>query len=257
MNEPFLGYHGIDNLRYVFSVRNRPRGACRFPDWTDVDFDCNDSDPARFFSELLTRASDTLHTEKCGLVEQCEIAPGLGAFIEFSWEECTLTRCSAQSVVVPNGTLGELLSSQAPRAVYYRFDFSIKERGNLFDHPFPHAHSYFDGEPRFPMPMQDNSFPLFRWLEFLMLNHHYPLWLNWAKDKCNSSAVPGLRTPDREPEDFFKVFPKASDWNDIPLDERDAFVGAAKRTLHNAIISTAADFPKIPDEYLALNYWSQ
>lgn len=257
MSEPFLGYPGVENLRHVFSVHINKPGCRRFPKWSGVSFECEHSEPREFFLDIIEQAECILGIDRQTLLGQCEVAPGLAVFIEFSWCEKSLIQCSAQAVVVTNGTMTELLSAQPPRALYYRFDFSIGERGNLFDHPFPHAHSYFDGAPRFPFGNGNTSFPLFHWLEFLMLNHHYPLWLNWAKEQCNGSQVAGLRTAVRNSSDFFDDFPDEAKWNSIPSNERDAFVRAAKQTLHEATNSVAAAFPTIPKEFLNLNYWTQ
>lgn len=257
MKEPFLGSQGIENLRFAFAGRNRPSGECRFPQWGEVEFGCSSADPAVFIRQVLEDAASVQNIDQASAIEQCEIAPGLAVFIEFEWDNHILTRCSAQAVAIPNGSIADLFLNEPPTALYYRFDFSVKERGNLFDHPFPHVHTHYDGSPRFPCLPKGDAFPLFYWLEFLMLNHHYNLWERWAINQFRFSADTRLSTPDREPEDFLLAFPQQEDWNAIPEPERATFITAAKTALRNATAAKANDFPKLPAELLSLNYWSE
>ena len=259
MKEPFLGWHGTDNLTHVFAPNSEEVGARsrKFPSWNTVDFACVDSDPSKFFLKLITSAESILGKYRETLVKECEIAPGIGAFIEFSWSDTyELDVCKLQAIVVPSGDLSELLTTQVPASFYYRFEFSVKQRGSLFDHPFPHAHTFFDGAPRFPLPDRGRLFPLFHWLEFLMLNHHYSLWERWAISQCRFSIRPGLCTAERSPEDFLLAFPTKEEWEEIAEPERAAFVTALKITLREAADAKASGFPEIPAEFLSLNYWS-
>ena len=188
---PF-GVKGVTRCLSELDPGKITSGTKSFPlnlEWKNTNLKCDEDDPGEWFVRIVREASkmsSIQDLEVRSVIESCQLAKGLAAFASLSWKRGAITYLSMQVFATPGISLenyfdgGECLIDGKPAVPrYYRLDFSPSERGNLFDHPFPHIHSIPDGSPRFPWTFSPSVFPALSFLEFVIANHQYDSWKQW------------------------------------------------------------------------------
>ena len=257
--EPLFGIEGTLLYLVALNPGRRPSGTCGFPmarEWENASLRCDEEDPGDWFKRIVRQVAGDAdaHIDAVkAVLESCELADGLAVFATLSWDHGKITHFSMQVFVTPGTDLSGFLNGDECVPCYYRLDFSPRERGDLFSHPFAHVHSKPDGPPRFPWPFQPNSYLPLSFLEFVIINHHYEYWKRWLffeHDKRFSSI------PEDEPplKDLFDLFQDEDQWSQLP--ERERLVRQIKRAARMSIEEHSRDLPVIDPEYLKLNYWT-
>jgi len=260
--EAMFGTDGM--IRFIAALRNRrdtpETEDCRFPiadEWKTVDLTCTDDNARNFFVRLIDDAVSSGSCTDTQAIESCQLDEGVALFMELKWRGDQILHCSIQVVATPESDLETLYLDEACRGVYYRFDYSIDERGKLFDHPFPHVHSVSEGAPRFQFPIRCRAFPPFAFIEFVMINHHYEKWLGWVLGKYAEMYPGDIPENERTPDELLEAYKEEVEWLKIDESERGRFLRRFKSASTDAIESKSANYPRINPDHLALNYWQE
>ena len=258
--DAMFGTEGM--IRFIHALRERRDTAeteeCRFPiadEWRAVNFTCTDDNPRDFFVKLVNEAASSGFCTDAGAIDSCQLDEGVALFMDLKWKGDQILRCSIQVVATPERDLETLFLNEESRGVYYRFDYSIDERGKLFDHPFPHVHSVSDGAPRFQFPIRGRAFPPFAFIEFVLIHHHYDTWLKWVLGKYAERYPGDIPENERTPDELLDAYKEEVEWLKIDEAERARFLKRLKRASMDAIESKSANYPRINPDHLALNYW--
>jgi hypothetical protein len=259
--DAIFGASGMINLSAALRPHRGRQGECRFPvatEWRNVGLTCNHSNPRWFFVQLIRAATACPNPDRNavrGAIESCQLDEGVAVFMELKWEGSLITRCSIQVIVAPDRDLETLYWRRRCKGVYYRLDYSMEERGKLFDHPFPHVHSVPDGAPRFHFPVRSRVFLPFALLEFVMMNRHYEKWWDWIQ-KEYQQLNPG-EVPDDEltPQEMAEAYKEDSTWRRIDATQRNQFLTLLREASRRALEGESEGYPMIDPELSALNYW--
>ncbi len=258
--EPLFGTPGMITVLASFRRHNGQAGTAKFPtapEWRGVGHTCNSESPREFFVRLVGEAEASGHSDDANAIQSCQLADGVAIFIQLEWSGERLLKCSIQAVAAPGSDLETLYLDGNSQGVYYRFDYSVQERGCLFDHPFPHVHSVPEGGPRFPFRIPAGVFPPLAFLEFVMINHGYENWSRWILSEY-SKRYSG-EVPDNEPtpEQLIEAYKVESDWLRIDENYRARFISRLKHSSRDALLSLSVGYPLIDSENCTVNYWHE
>jgi hypothetical protein len=261
MDNPLFGAIGIDTfLMALRSISKGQKGKIDYPsllEWKDVEFRGDEKNARDIFLRLINQAVEksTDETREIDIIGDCELVEGMAVFMSCESSDGIITFCRLHVIVAPDGDLINLYDNEYDPAFYYRLDYSLEERGGLFNHPFPHIHTVRDGAPRFPLSLDGSIFPPIVFLEFLMMNFYYDRWLSWALSKYPKSDF--YKVPDDElsPEQMVESFKLREQWEQIPKQKRQIFLERIKKSTRDAKIQASERFPKINPDSLELNYF--
>ncbi|MBL9155794.1 MAG: hypothetical protein JNK37_25180 [Verrucomicrobiales bacterium] len=231
----------------------------RFPsgaEWKDIGFTCVEDNPREFLERLIHEACIAGEILDDVAVRACELAPGLAIFMEVQSTGDLLDRCSVQAVAAPPGiTITDFLLNDEIRGAYCRLDYSIMERGNLFDHPFPHVHIVHEGPPRFPFYINPKVFPALSFIEFLLANYSYDNWTAWLLQELGRHYP--AETPDEEltADELLERYKSRTAWEAVEERIRDAFLKKLRNATKLTLEEVSVDFPKMRLDDLGLSYW--
>jgi hypothetical protein len=262
--EPLFGANGMDDLVALLraaGMTSAPSGSWNYPmadEWTKATLRCNELDPGSWFKRIVREASgrtDAKDDLVKSVIESCEIAEGVALFVSLKWKAGKITYLSAQVFVTLSADLIEFFNGADSDSRYYRLDFSSEERGNLFDHPFPHLHTIPEGSPRLPWHFRPNITPIFSFLEFVFINHQYERWKRWLiQEHKKKFSYPST---DDQPlmEDVFESFKEPNSWSRVTdgnrlIQELKAAAIEKLETLSEAALP-------IDPTLLPFNYWSE
>jgi hypothetical protein len=254
-NKPPFNSHGVADFLRVTKPNKNSTGSHKYPKgpWKNVNTRCEEKDLHVWFTKMVDEAATGFDSPDAA-IGNCELMPGLAIFAKFSWEQNILSSCSIQALIAPGNTLTEYyLDSNSSEAHYNRLDYSIEERGSIFNHPFPHIHSQPDGPPRFPFPISSESFPPLDFIEFIFLNYYHEEWQKWIETIHDSQTSSFLKNNNIELEDAIDAFKKAPLWERFKKPED--LISEIKRAAQQEKAKLTANFPTIPDEHFLLNYW--
>jgi len=257
-HEEIFGTAGMINFVAALSHVRNGYGDTKFPaatEWRDVNFRCTEAKPRDFFVRLINEAVEHGFLDDAKAIESCELDEGIALFMEMTWSGDRLLRCSVQIVAALGQDLETLYVDDECDGVYYRFDYAINERGQLFDHPFPHIHSVPDGAPRFPFAITKEVFPPLTFIEFAMINHSYESWRDWILFVYASRNPGDVPENENTPEEFFESFKDELKWLSIDESKRNRFLKLLKEASKEALKAISGDLPKIDSDHLMLNYW--
>lgn len=241
----FRPHHGQNGItKFPFS-----------PEWIGANHTCNNESPRNFFVRLVNDATPSGSVNKAIAIQNCELVDGVAVFGHLEWKGERLLKCSIQAVVAPESDLETFYLKDSIQGIYYRFDYSVSERGRLFDHPFPHIHCVPDGGPRFPFRIHSNVFPPLQFLEFVMINHGYEKWSRWIISEYAKRYPEEIPDDYPTPEQILEAYKVESDWLRIDKNLRNRFIDRLKRSSIDALLSLSVGYPLIDPEYYANNYW--
>ena len=259
MNIPLFGCEGMIN--FLTCIRPSPGGpvSSRFPsgeEWRDVGFSCEQKNPREFLRRLIGEACTAGSITEDAAINACELSPGLAIFMEAQSTGDRLDRCSVQAVAAPPGvTITDFWLTDEGQGTYCRLDYSIEERGSLFDHPFPHVHIAPEGPPRFPFSINSNVFPALSFLEFLLASYSHDDWTAWLLQQLGRH-YPG-ETPDdeRTADELLELYKSRATWEAVDQQVRFSFLTRLKKASKHTLEEVSAEFPKMRVDDLNLNYW--
>lgn len=261
--EAIFGAEGMIGFMASLRAHRYSTPKFRFPDsihWKNVKLkfkrredgeDVEDTSPRAFFVRLLEEASADGDNNAVG---SCELVEGVAVFMECERSGPRLLRCSVQVIVSTKGDLENLYLDENQVAIYYRYDYSVEERGSLFDHPFPHVHSVPNGPPRFPFTFDHRVFPALAFIEFVMINHSHGKWLEWILDKYAKSHPGDIPEDDFLPDDYLEAYKSEGEWSKIPEAKRSEFLARIRRLSNQALRQLSDGCPSIDTELFALSF---
>lgn len=257
-----FGAEGMINFMSALHAHRHFTPKFQFPDsapWKEVklkfkkieDYDnTEDASPREFFVRLINEAEAAGDSNA---IESCQLVEGVAVFMECERSGPRLVRCSVQVIINPVGNLEDLYLDDQQDPIYYRHDYSTRERGSLFDHPFPHIHSVPKGAPRFPLILDSQVFPALAFIEFVMINHSYSNWLEWVIREYGKHYPGDIPDDELTPDQFLDAYKSEANWSRIPEAQRAEFLRRVRRSSRDKLQRLSHGCPSVDPELLALS----
>lgn len=176
-----------DTALWHLRSNGRPSGSAHFPkDYSskkDIFRHSKSTDTHTWFTNIARHIPD---------IESTYLNNQLAFFGSIEWSENIITKCSLQAIITKDTTLKEYINKTETGIQYYRLDYDTQNTGRLFKEPIPHIHTAPNGEPRFNINKNEDTFIPTSFLEIIYLNHFYEQeWALWAEraidnENCNN-----------------------------------------------------------------------
>jgi hypothetical protein len=254
-DNPLLGSEGISRFLLALHPNSRPQGTNRFPNqnhWKDLSLRRDESDPRKWLGIMIANAIEAGCQDDIEAIDSFEITDGLAVFASMTWNSHQIVHLSVQCLVTSGLSLFEYIYGEECPTQYYRLDYSLEERGSLFNHPFPHIHTLVDGSPRLGIHCDPYIFPALPFLEKVFIEHFYDKWSAWLTKEHSKYFPDSSSSSSPSMGEYFEAYRSQEAWNQQVSTRRK--IRELKLSSEMSLLNRSEGFPYIDPNCLQLNW---